>query len=331
MLDFLTSRLTIKKDKIIWRSIFRKIILLSKAIEGIVDEDNKIYVVPIDRRKKIIKISKFIDNHKRVLNILSKQYAEMTCYDSIWTESDMLNDERLGAKIEERKAKLKKAKKSSIIITGITFILSLWFVIYPYPFAFLLPALILSPIAVLLVEILSFGLFGNYNLSRNTYLPTLLYAFLGPSLALLVTLLKINIIDYKDFLVPVLVLSSIIFLFVMLLKKRNPKEKFYHIFPLFIYLNLFVFGALININTYFDNSEVELFKSKVLSKKISGNHYDRVIAISSWEHDPEERIIKISKKMYERVSSGKEIELEYRKGCLNISWYKLKKVNYKEK
>lgn len=149
------------------------------------------------------------------------------------------------------------------------------------------------------------------------------FATLLPPLQLLIIADSVNLIYSFRFWIIFLMISSIIYLTILLINKNQRRLK-RAIFLLFI-IAMFTFGAVININTAFDNSKHSNYAAKVLKKttqkigrRSSTSYY---LYITSWGPFNKENKIEVSKRFYNKTNANDTIFIYLKRGFLGIKWF----------
>jgi hypothetical protein len=325
VIDTYKGRLIIKEDKIIAVSSLSNTELTLDEIKGFTVNEQYIFVEPTDSKKKKIKISKYTGGYNEILDWLSESYPDLNQKNAIEEEQDILSDETLGWTREVREVKLSKARQTAKVINWAAGITAAWTFLYPTPYQYSILTAIIIPIVALMVVKSSNGLIRIDEKKGSAY-PSVIYAFIYPSLGVMLrAILDYNIFDYSNVWLTT-ALITLAFLFVLLMKQQEitfkTKVDYVTVSSLALFLFAYSFGTLVHINCYYDNSEQENFKAKVLDKRISsGKSTSYYLELSTWGEQKEADEVSIDKGLYKRIQVGDEVNIYLRSGKLEIPWF----------
>ena len=325
LIDTYKGRLIIKEERIISVSSLSTRELKLEEIKGFTVNEQYIFVEPNDKLKKKIKISKYTGGYSEILYWLSQRYPDLDQQNAIEEEQEILNDQSIGWTREVREEKLAKARKIARVINWAAGITTASTFFYPTPYQYSILAAMIIPIIALLAVKFSDELI-RVDESKGSAHPSVVYAFIYPSLGIMLrAILDYSIFDYSN-VWPTTVVITLAFLFVLLIKQQeitfNKKVHYLTVSCLALFLFAFSFGTVIHINCYYDNSEAKYFTAKVLDKRISsGKSTSYYLQLSPWGHQKEADEVSISKGLYNRFEVGEEVDIYFRDGKLEIPWF----------
>jgi len=277
------------------------------------------------KEKKRIKISQYTGGYQEILSWLSSKYENLDVKNAQAEEQEILNDENIGWTRGIREEKLSNARKISRIINWLGGISFAWTIFYPKPYDFAVLSAVIVPIIALIAVKLSGGLIRIDQKNGSAY-PSTIYAFIFPSLGLMVrSFFDYNIFDYSNvWFTAVLIIAA--FLFIILQKQKEitfkKKQDFLTVSSLILFLFAYGFGATIYLNCNLDKSEPQHFTATILDKRIStGKHTSYYLKLTAWGQQHEIDEVSVSKGLYNRVDIDNEINIYFRNGKLDIPWF----------
>jgi len=325
VLDAYKGRLIIQDNSIKSVSTFSNRELEFDEIKGFKVNEQYIFVEPKNKEKKRIKISKYIGGYGEVLSWLSQNFPDLDLQNSIVEEQEILNNETIGWTKEICEEKLTKARQTSKIINWAAGLSAAWTFFYPTPYQYSILTAAIIPIIALVVVKFSNGLIRVDEKKGSTY-PSVIYAFIYPSLGLMLrAILDFDIFNYSNVWLSA-TMMTIAFLFILLVKQQEitfkKKLDYLTVSSLALFLFAYSFGTVIHYNCYYDNSEAELFRAKVLDKRISsGKSTSYYLELSPWGQQNEVDEVSVDKGLYNRIKTGDEVDIYFRNGKLEIPWF----------
>lgn len=329
VIDAYIGKLIIEEDYIKSISTFTNRELKIDDIEGFTVNEQYIFVEPKDKEKKRIKISKYIGSYGEILFWLSQNFPDLDLQNAIEEEQGILNDKTVGWTIEVLEEKLRRARKISKVINWAAGLSAAWIFFYPTPYQYsILTAIVIPIIALLAIKFFN-GLIRIDEKNGSAY-PSVVYAFVFPSLGLMLrALLDYNIFDYSNVWLTT-VLITLIFLLLLLSKQQEitfkKKIDYLTVSFLALFLVAYSFGTVIHFNCYYDNSDAQNFTAKVIEKRESSGRRSTTyyLELSTWGLQEENDEISVSKGLYNKIEVNNEVDIYFRNGKLGIPWFTVK-------
>lgn len=324
IIDTYKGRLIIYEDRIISISAFSKKELKFNEIKGFTADANYIFIEPYKKKKKSIKINKYIGGYNELLGWLSETFTNLEEQAIIEEEQVILNNKNYGWTEEIRERNLIKARRISKIINWTEGVVTVWIVFYPTPYQYAIMAAMIIPIVALVIVKFSNGLI-RFNEMRGSAYPSVIYAFIFPSLGLMLrAVLDYEIFDYSN-VWPITIIITLIFLALLLIKQEEitfkKKSDYLTVASITLFLFIYSFGSVIHLNCYYDDSEAQHFTAEVLNKRIgSGKTAIYYFKLSTWGEQEEVDEVSVDKEFYNRVEIGDEVSVYLCKGKLEIPW-----------
>jgi hypothetical protein len=326
VLDVYQGRLIIQESRIISIGVFSRRELNFNEIKGYRTGEQFIFVETNNKQKKQIKISKYFDGYNDISSWFSQHFLDLDDQNAIKEEQEILNDENLGWTKDIRKDRLSKAKKTSKAINWAASLTALWVFFYPTPYQYSILTAMIIPFVALLAVKFSNGLIKVDGKDESVY-PYVSNAFISLSLVLMLrAILDFYIFDYSNVWL-ITIIITLTFLFAILIKQKEFRFKkkidYLTVLALALFLFAYSFGSVIFINCYYDNSDPEYFKAKVLGKRISSgrrstSHY---LELSTWDQQSEVDEVRIDSGLYNKIEVNDEVNILLRNGKLEIPWF----------
>lgn len=325
LIDVYKGRLIIQEDRIVSIGVFKSKNLKFVEIKGYTVNEQYIFVEPNTKEKKRIKISQYIGGYNEILLWLSDNYLDLNIVNEQVEEQEILNNESIGWSKENREEKLSNARKISKIINWLGGLSFAWTLFYPKPYDYAVLSAFVIPIVALIAVKLSRGLIRIDKKDGSAY-PSTIFAFIFPSLGLMLrSLLDYDIFDYSNVWIKA-VLVTVAFLFILLFNQKEitfkKKQDYLTVSSLIMFLFAYGFGAVIYLNCNLDKSEPQHYTATILDKRISsGKHTSYYLKLTVWGQQTEIDEVSVSKVLYNRVETNNEINIYFRNGKLEIPWF----------
>jgi hypothetical protein len=325
LIDVYKGRLIIKEDRLVSIGVFKSKNLKLDEIKGYTVNEQYIFVEPNNKEKKRIKISQYFGGYNEILLWLSENYLDLNIVNEQVEEQEILNDENIGWSKEIRKEKLSNARRISKTINWLGVLSFAWTLFYPKPYDYALLSALIIPIVALIAVKLSKGLIRIDKKDGSAY-PSTIYAFIFPSLGLMLrSFLDYDIFDYSNVWIKA-VLVTVVFLFILLFNQKEitfkKKQDYLTVSSLIMFLFAYGFGAIIYLNCNLDKSEPQHYTATILDKRISsGKHTSYYLKLTAWGQQKEIDEVSVGKGLYNRVEIDNEINIYFRNGKLEIPWF----------
>lgn len=159
-----------------------------------------------------------------------------------------------------------------------------------------------------------------------------------PSISLaIIAIREINVLNYSNSWLLALYIASCLFIIIVFVSKEFRFTKlltYGKLLFIFIFLFGYGFGSTIVLNSLLDNSKPLVYHQKILnkssrkdSKKSFFSTKSYQLNITPWltEQKDKPQTIKVSKSLYDNLTSNEFITIQQKKGAFNIPWYKVYK------
>jgi hypothetical protein len=238
----------------------------------------------------------------------------------------------------------KKRKKSNAVtfdnltlhkldwLEWIAIALSLWFLIFPYPYEILLGVLLLIPVLGIflnglhkpsmasLVEI-SADKDGNDKYDVADFI----------DVAAWVILIRV-LVDYEfesfySMIIPGSIACAIILTILFIthkLIKNSTRNKWWIYISLIFNVSLYSYAGTYAANCTYDYSAPVVYKTEVLDKRINRGSKGRrtyFIKVAPWGHHYDKEEIKVGSTQFAEINTGDTVSIDLKKGLFNIPWY----------
>jgi hypothetical protein len=238
----------------------------------------------------------------------------------------------------------KKRKKSNAVtfdsltlhkldwLEWIAIALSLWFLIFPYPYEILLGVLLLIPVLGIflnglhkpsmasLVEI-SADKDGNDKYDVADFI----------DVAAWVILIRV-LVDYEfesfySMIIPGSIACAIILTILFITHKliqNSTRNKWWIYISLIFNVSLYSYAGTYAANCTYDYSAPVVYKTEVLDKRINRGSKGRrtyFIKVAPWGHHYDKEEIKVGSTQFAEINTGDTVSIDLKKGLFNIPWY----------
>lgn len=238
--------------------------------------------------------------------------------------AEIQKDARLGITPSQKLETLQKAGRTANILSAVSTIAFFWGAIYPRPYEVLILLLALFPWIGIEVMRRSHGLFRADELKNDAH-PSVAYALIFPGLVLcLRAVLDYNVVQ-SMFAVALYILAGGV-LFVAILIFDPTQRSRLGILPVFFLFGIaYGYGVVVEANALFDRSPGIPYTAIVQNKRIiHGKSTTYSLDLSPWGPRPVTNELDVSRVTYNQIQTGQSVQLELKRGALNLPWYHLR-------
>ncbi len=321
------GKFVIAEDHIYVVGTFSTKKLYLEEINGFRKIDSYIYIIPLSKEQKTIKISTYYKNQDEIEHWLNAHLIDLNLIDEHIERQEILADENIGEDETERLAFLKKAKRAAKELNILGVIIGFWMYFGEAPNHVGIIASVAMPIICLFVMKYYKGLIKIIDNSRAC--PSIFIAFIASSTGLcLRALFDYNFYDIDQIWFP----TSIILVFYMLVLLYGNKDfslkkakDYISIFAISLFVLEFSFGMAVMTNCIYDDSKPEIYQAVVISKRVdSGRINTYYVKLTPWRTQSHVEEIMVNKQVYSSLEPKKPVTIYYRKGLLDIPWFEVK-------
>lgn len=326
LVDTVKSRLIIEKDKIISISVFKTKRLDFSDIQGFKRDQNYLYFIPKSTDLKKIKVSSYCGKFKELIIWSESQFNNLDIEEIAKETADIMENEEYGRNIDEREYRFRQAKRLTKILNITSLIIGLSTLFYPHFYKIQILVCTILPLIGLIALKTSNGLIKIDGKPNSTH-PKIFLTFLIPSCALAMrAILDFSIFEYKNFWLPAFLLLGVYGFIIF----KESKEQFdlskgityLSIFGVLIFGALYIYGLLITTNVTFDNSQPQVYKAKILDKRIStGESTTYYFELDQWGPQTEIEDVSVSRDIYDSKIIGDSAIVYFNNGLYKIPYY----------
>ena len=213
--------------------------------------------------------------------------------------------------------------------TAIVF--SLWLLIYPHPYKLLFIIVLLFPIIGLILNGFSRPSIASlvsisrekgqdkYDLADFIDFPAMIIAvrvLLDFEFESLYSILKVGTVGF--------ILSVILISLTHKGIDKSNKHRLMINLTIIGNMALYAYAATYGINCVYDNSEPLVYHTKVMDKSVtSGKRTNYYLEVRPWGNHAEAENISVNLDRYNKTALGDTVNIYYKKGLLNIPWYRV--------
>jgi hypothetical protein len=230
-------------------------------------------------------------------------------------------DRALGRTPDERLARLAVARRRARVLTALAVIASVWGFVWPAPYALVIAALALLPLAALALVAWAGSLYQIAG-HRNDARANLVVVYIGPSMTLGVrALLDIALLEWVPALLLTLVAAAALAL-VIVAADAKVRERRWELAAVLLFAGAYAWGAVVEANALLDRSAVIVHEVTVLDQREShGRTTEYYLRLAPWGPRAEEHEVAVPRALYEASPPGSLVCVAQRAGALGIGWY----------
>lgn len=279
-----------------------------------------ILLVPKRAELKQLKITHFM----RTDAVLDAWLATLPDLDAAEVEksaAEIAASRDLGGTPDERRQRLAFARQLAKGLAGVSVAVVIWAFVNPEPYELTIAALAVLPLIAVMFVIKSSRL---YQLTgrRNDARADLSLAFILPGIMLgLRALLDIEVLDWQAVWLWTGTLAVALTVVVLATDREARKSRWEPAAVVFV-AAFFAFGGVIEGNALLDQTEPQIFKTKVIDKhKSGGKSTTYYLRVAPWGPLPEENKVSVSQELYDAKAPGQSVCVILGTGALQIRWF----------
>lgn len=319
------GKLIIHSDKVVEIGVFKNKELELSNIKGYRTDQNYTYLIPKTADPKHIKVSQYIGNRDAFNRWLYINFQDVDTIESALEVEEILANQEFGRTVEDREDKLKRARLVSRTLNVIGSILAAILFFYPRPYDLVTLIALIFPVFILVSLRLFRGLI-RMDQKNNSGYPSIIYGLILPGMALaLRSFIDFDILEYSNFWLPaiaVTVVNSLVIFSSTTELKFTKKADYVTVISVLAFVFVYSYGAVINYNCIYDESQPEIYSSEILDMRIdSGKTTLYYIELEPWGPVTENEEVSISKSLYQRLRVGESVNIYLMNGKMNIPWF----------
>jgi hypothetical protein len=326
IMEAIKGKFVIEHDRVYSVGVLGRRHLMLNEIKGYTVNEKSIFIEPISKEKKRIKVSIHFAKKNEIVQWLAAHYKDLDTIEAEKEKQDILNNEALGWTIEQREQKLKNARRVAKVLNVVGGIVSAWTIFFPSPYEYAILAAIAVP-AICIVVMKSFGgLMRANETTKGSPYPNVSLALLVPALAVcLRALLDFSVFSYDNVWLPSILIAGI-FLVVLFIGsnefKLRPAKDFIITTVFSLVAFGYAFGSVVTLNCLYDKSEPEAFSATIISKRVtSGKTTTYYLKLTPWGSQVEADEVSVSEDFYEQLGEGDEVSVYLYQGKFQIPWF----------
>jgi hypothetical protein len=231
-------------------------------------------------------------------------------------------------------------------LENISIIVSLWFLLFPFPYKILFSIVVTLPIIGLSLNFIFsrrylkitnrpsiFSLVRAYGRveGRDKYMMVDYVQF--PAIVLMIRFL----LDFQFESVKVMIIKGFIAFIIVFIFLFSTHRIFFYLetnkkwiyITVFANIILFSFSGTYCANCVYDHAKPAIYETYVISKKeyISARRH-RIhlsIEVPSWLNKDDTKYVEITRKQYNKIQIGQKVKIDLQEGLFKIPWYHLHK------
>jgi hypothetical protein len=293
-------------------------------IKGYRLDDKYIYILPISKKGKPLKISRYFRDMDEIIDWLSANYPDLDSQEKERQQELILEDLSYGMTRELRQSALAKAKVVARVVNVLSVLTGLALIFVPGYVHYSAALAIALPFIILIVMRASKGLIRMEQKSNSPH-PSVSWGFFAIILCMLLKYLHYQVLDYSGVWLPALGASLVLF---VLLVIKNPafevssRADFFGVLFIAVITFAYGFAAVLAVNCDFDEGPAQRLTAKVLDKRISGGKSTTYyLTLSPWGKLSAPEEVSVSRNEYERATLNQTVYPYLLPGKLKIPWF----------
>ncbi len=322
------KKLLINDQSITYTNIFQTRQLLNSNIKGCRIEDKYLIIEPLSIADKRIAINNYMDfaDSKIFVQWLRDNFKNLDAIDLENEHEQVLQDAGLGTTAGERETKLKQAVKVARIYNIAGFVLG--FACIPLPNNISIYFYILYPLLAILLVSRYKGLIRFFSSRYKSVYPNVMIGFAVTSVAMMIVTLKsYDIFKIEHIWTPLIIMVSVIFLAIYKIDFQKYKSSIKGAGAvMFVLTIMYAIGVVLEVNCTIDSSIPQIYKAQVLAKHITkGRSTSYYFTLSAWGPRESVKDVTVGRNLYNSVNDIDSVSIIFKKGLLNIPWFKVDK------
>jgi hypothetical protein len=237
------------------------------------------------------------------------------------SESEIRNDQRLGATQSERDQTIEEGRNRAKIFSTISTVLGLWAIIYPRPYVPLILLLATLPWIALEVVRRSHGLFRVEEV-RNGAHPNVAVALLLPACALALRAIHDFDVLQSPLAVGLYVAVGGALALGIFSVDSTVRHRKLAVIALCAVSLVYGYGAAIEANALLDRSSGTSYSAIVQGKHITtGKNRAYKVTLGPWGPKATSNDLQVSRATYQPIQPGDVVLLTLKQGALGVKWF----------
>ncbi|HSZ35178.1 MAG TPA: hypothetical protein VK772_17815 [Puia sp.] len=322
--------IVITGQTIIATSLFSRKQLDLDEIKGCRIEPKIIYIEPTSEDNPTIRIGNYIDfkNSEQLAAWCRQHFKDLNALDLEKEQNDAMNNPELGTSEQERTRTLKKSRNLAYTYVGLGLLLSFMMIFFQSGVGIAL--LIIYPVLGILVMATSRGTIKFLSNTKRSISKHIEIGLFMPGFLLLITsFVKFNIVESGQLMLRAIAVSAVLFL---LLYKTGINRSMGaipgQVFFMIVFVLIYGFGSIRQINCAFDHSKAEFYDAVVRGRRISrGRSTSYYLRLTPWGPVDNQEETEVRRNFYNKTEVGDTVQVNLKKGLLNIPWYFIQSKN----
>lgn len=318
------EKLTIQKDRFIYRLAIKTKVLLFEDIEGFRIDNSYFRISAKPELHKPLNISRYLERNSDLVEYLYQNFDDLVAADRAKEASELFGNDAFGEEEQVIEERFLLAKKTSKWVNIFAFVLAALTLFYPYPYELIILLNLLLPFIGITVIIHFKGLI------RIDKKPDSIYPSVYGSILLPICGLGIRIIYDFNYISTMLIwiysIPLALIFFLILFSKSDElgfSSTSQSISTIILALLMYIYSccAISMVDVLFDTSSVETHWVEV-SRKSKSDKFNRLKLTPGWHESAIKEVTgNTSSNFYNSVQVGDSVMLNVRNGALNIPWY----------
>lgn len=309
---------------IAYRSKFMQRYLAHNEVRGFWTNEHYLHIVPVDRKKKAIKISIYTERYAEITDFVIALYPNLADVDPELQDALMSNP-ALGASEAERAQALKRAKRVAGALNVAGCAAAAWTLFNPDPYDAAVITCSVMVIACLPVLAAFKGVI-HVNQEKNSPYPSVFLAILMPALVVMLrALLDFDLLDPASVVPYACMAGALITVACFAITKELSFRRWGSLIAapvMALAMTGYVYGVFTFANCFYDGSLPAIHTATVEGKHIvRGKHTSYNITLAPWGPRTGSEDVSVPREDYERIDTGDQVDVHLFNGRLGAAWF----------
>jgi hypothetical protein len=230
-------------------------------------------------------------------------------------------DRRLGTDSTSRLARLEQVGRRIKLVNGVVVALVLWSLLFPTPYRAVIVTMALLPWLAWAIARFSNGLVRLDGDKANVYPSVLQMVLLPPALLLIRLLVDWRVLDLAPAAKWGMVVGLPLAATLIWATRKAPTARWARVTGYALVAWMYGFALLALANVQLDSAPPQVFQTTVLGKHVSHRRLAAYeVSLSRWGPIADGETVKVSSRLYERLSPGDRICMHLQPGAFGMRW-----------
>jgi len=339
--QFAVERLTISKNELIYKGLFKERVIPINEIKGYKQVAFNFRVYTKKTRDESILISIYYKGIEEIRQWLEENFEEVATLteeeQALETyqveQEEIASDQDFGGHAEAVKDNYRRTNRYVNLFNVFSWAIAIWYMFSPTYYRLLTVLVLVIPIIALVLVRAKKGLVRLFTEKGSVYINIGITVGLMPLVLMLRAVLDIDLVSYQPLWIPTIIttLLGLVLVYNAAWKELKPK-KVGEALIAFVFVagaTMMYFGAaIIQVNATFDDRPYQVYERQVIAKKTTGSGDDEeyYLIIKNTLLGGSTNELKVYEEIYEMIQPKDRVNIYLKPGVFKIPW-----IRYVEK